>query len=171
VVGDDSALAGIFGVGVCAAVFTVGDGFGEGSGVGGGFDPVFAARAKAGAALAAALELPLREFAAEPGAAKLELPLRDFAVADRSPEFLLADDGDTFVRLVFELRLDSTLLGGGTPRLEFEAIEELPPATVNTTSSRFECCSTRAVAPGWRRKDTTVLSPLRCVLTSAKARP
>jgi len=37
-------------------------------------------------------------------------------------------------------------------RLAFAAALELPPATVKTTSSPFERCSTRAVAPGWRRK-------------------
>jgi hypothetical protein len=46
-----------------------------------------------------------------------------------------------------------------------------PPGIVKTTSSRFECCSTCAVAPGCRRNETTVLSPLCWVLTSAKPRP
>lgn len=47
----------------------------------------------------------------------------------------------------------------------------LPPGIVKTTSSRFECCSTCAVAPGCSRKETTVLSPLRWVFTSPKPRP
>jgi len=46
-----------------------------------------------------------------------------------------------------------------------------PPGTVKTTSSRFERCSTCAVAPGCSRKETTVLSPLRWALTSANPRP
>jgi hypothetical protein len=46
-----------------------------------------------------------------------------------------------------------------------------PPGIVNTTSSRFERCSTCAVAPGCSRKEITVLSPLRWVFTSAKPRP
>jgi hypothetical protein len=45
------------------------------------------------------------------------------------------------------------------------------PGIVNTTSSLLPCGSTRAVAPGCKRKETTVLSAARCTLTSEKARP
>jgi len=135
VVGDDRALAGIFGVGVCAGVFTVGEGFGDGSGVATGFDPEFEVRAEAGPVLLA----------------RFELTLRDVAADDRSAAFLLADAGGTLGPLAFEFRFEFPLLiGRGTSRLAFDPIAELPPATVNTTSSRFECCSTLAVAPGWR---------------------
>ena len=46
-----------------------------------------------------------------------------------------------------------------------------PPGTVTTTSSLFARCSTCAVAPGCSRNESTVLSPLRCAVTSANPRP
>jgi hypothetical protein len=54
-------------------------------------------------------------------------------------------------------------------RLEAPALP--PPAAAITTSSRLPRCSTWAVAPGCRRKDSTVLLPLRWAVTSAKPRP
>src|SRR4030095_1969621 len=61
--------------------------------------------------------------------------------------------------------------GCGRSRDEFDATDGFPPGTLMTTSSLFERCTTCAVAPGCSRKDTTVLSPLRCAFTSAKPRP
>ena len=45
------------------------------------------------------------------------------------------------------------------------------PGMVKTTSSLFPRCSTRAVAPGCSRKETTVSLAPRCTLTSPNARP
>lgn len=49
--------------------------------------------------------------------------------------------------------------------------DDFAPGIVKTTSSLFPCGSTRAVAPGCKWKETTVLLPSRCTLTSEKARP
>lgn len=141
-------------------IFAVGEGRGDGRGVATALDPEFEAKVVAGAVLPVELELP---------------PLRALDELDRSAEFLLANDegGVEALRLLaFAFRFESgPLTDRGRSRPALDALEELPPATVNTTSSRFERCSTRAVAPGWSRKETTVLSPLRCAFTSAKPRP
>lgn len=85
-------------------------------------------------------------------------------------EFLFAKDGEEFRWFVFELRF-APLFEGADCRPVLEAPAELPPATVKTTSRWFALCSTRAVEPGCKRNETTVLSPARCVFTSAKPRP
>jgi hypothetical protein len=96
----------------------------------------------------------------------LELPaFRAGAELDRSAEFLLALAGGAVVRLpAFEFWFTATLLladsgaalglltfeflfapraaVAGVSRPAFVAIEELAPATVNTTSSRLPRCST-----------------------------
>ena len=71
----------------------------------------------------------------------------------------------------FALRAESTLLGRVKSRGRFEAMLGLPPGTATTTSSLFPRCSTWAVAPGCRRKESTVLSPVRCDFTSENPRP
>jgi hypothetical protein len=45
------------------------------------------------------------------------------------------------------------------------------PGMVKTTSSLLPCCSTRALAPGCNRNETTVSLAPRWTLTSLKARP
>ncbi len=174
---------------------------GDGRGVAGGFDPEFEATAAVEPVWLAKLELPALCAVAEVDRSAAFLLADDgeafrllaveflfgsaFLLADDgeafrllafalrfASAFLLADDGEAFRLLAFEFLFDSALvMDRGNSRRAFDAIEELAPATVNTTSSRFERCSTRAVVPGWSRNETTVLSPLRCVFTSAKPRP
>jgi len=69
------------------------------------------------------------------------------------------------------LRLESSALGRVASRLRLDAKLGDPPGTVTTTSSLFARCSTWAVAPGCRRNESTVLSPLRWAVTSANPRP
>ena len=71
----------------------------------------------------------------------------------------------------FALRAESTLFGRGKSRERFEATLGVPPGTATTTSSLLPRCSTWAVAPGCNRKESTVLSPTRCDLTSPNPRP
>ncbi len=133
--GEATAADEDFWAGVGVGTLIVEDGSGDGTGVAPGFDPEF--EAAAGVVLLVELELP---------------PLRALDELDRSAEFLLADNegGGIVLRLLaFELRFDSEPFicrCGSRPALAATAV--LPPATVNTTSSRFERCSTRAVAPG-----------------------
>ena len=93
------------------------------------------------------LELPpVRAVAEEALIAEFLLLAAEFLLP---AEFLLAGDGEVFRLFAFEFRFEPALvLGRGTSRPAFDAIEAPPPGTVNTTSSRFERCSTRAVAPG-----------------------
>ena len=89
-----------------------------------------------------------------------EAELRTAPGLDRSAEFLLTvvDDDlvavegfEEFGLLEFDLLLDSgTEVDRAPSRLLFAATapEVRAPGIVNTTSSRFECCSTCAVAPG-----------------------
>jgi hypothetical protein len=112
--------------------------------------------------------------------------------------FLFAGNGEEFRPPVFEFRF-APLFGGEDWRVVFEGEdcravfggedwrvvfegedcravfeldeELLPPGTVKMTSRWFARCSTRAVEPGCNRNETTVLSPTRCVFTSAKPRP
>lgn len=146
-----------FCAGVGVGSFAVGDGTGDG--VAAVFNAVFAADAEAALFLLAA-------FAAlEFGEVAALRALDEF-------EFLFVAAGDAFRLLAFEFLLESgpgMLLGNSRP--EFDGTDGGAPGTVNTTSSLFERCSTRAVAPGCSRKETTVLSPLRCAFTSANPRP
>ena len=146
-----------------ADAFATGDAFGAGLGVAAGFGP----------ALDDAVAAPTL----------LAVLVLDGAVPREFDKFAFRFDGvvglfnalEAFATLCllalgFRLVSDSVLdRGRVVSRPAFDV--PLAPGTVNTTSSRFERCSTCAVAPGWSRKETTVLSPLRCVLTSAKPRP
>ena len=107
------------------------------------------------------------------GFAGFELEVLSGAVVRALDEFeFLFVAGGAAVRLfAFESRFES---GPGVLRESrpvFELTDEFAPGTVKTTSSLFERCSTRAVAPGRSRKETTVLSPLRWAFTSANPRP
>jgi hypothetical protein len=162
---------------VCVGL-ALGEGTGEGRGVATGFETEF--EASAGDPLLLG-KLESRTFCA---AAEVDRSaevllafagptVRLFAFEFRfSPALLLVDRGEAIRLLALEFRFDSTRgFDRGVSRPAFAAIAELAPATVNTTSSRFACCSTRALAPGGSRKEITVLSPLRCTFTSAKPRP
>lgn len=105
-------------------------------------------------------------FAVRFGAVLFEAFL--FACDDEA--FLLAKDDGAIREAVFEFRF-APLFDGEDCRPVFDAVDELPPGTVKTTSRRFARCSTRAVEPGCKRNETTVLSPARCVFTSANPRP
>jgi hypothetical protein len=86
-------------------------------------------------------------------------------------EFLLAKVDGAIREAVFEFRF-APLFDAEDCRPVFAVFEEeLPPGTVKTTSRWFARCSTRAVEPGCRRNESTVLSPARCVFTSANPRP
>jgi len=85
-------------------------------------------------------------------------------------EFLFVVAGEALRLLKFEFGFESGIRRGKS-RPEFDATGKDAPGTVKTTSSLFERCSTRAVAPGCSRNETTVLSPLRWAFTSAKPRP
>jgi hypothetical protein len=166
------------GVGVGFEGFALGEGIGVGSGVATGFVLELAARVEPGPVLLAKFELP-------PLRAELELPpTRVDGEVDRTAAFLFAGEGETPRWLGFEFLFDPVLLFGPVLVFEpvfeaerngwrpaFEAIAAFPPATVNTTSRRLPRCSTRADAPGGRRKEIRVLSPTRCTRTSAKPRP
>jgi hypothetical protein len=86
-------------------------------------------------------------------------------------EFLFVVAGVAVRLLAFEFRFESGAAVFRVSRAEFEVTDEFAPGTVKTTSSLFDRCSTRAVAPGSSRKETSVLSPLRWALTSANPRP
>ena len=61
---------------------------------------------------------------------------------------------------------------GIVSRVRFVATEEVPPpGTDTTTSNLFARCSTWAVAPGCKRKEMSVVVPVRCTFTSVNARP
>lgn len=85
-------------------------------------------------------------------------------------EFLLAEDDGAIREAELEFRF-APLFDGEDCRPVFAAVEELPPGTVKTTSRWFARCSTRAVDPGCKRNESKVLSPARCVFTSANPRP
>jgi hypothetical protein len=101
------------------------------------------------------------------------------ADADRSLEFRLVGRSaePTLFEFVLPRRCESE--GGGAGPASLRATSrpvdvELPeraPGMVKTTSSLLPRCSTRAVAPGCRRKETTVSFAPRCTLTSPNARP
>ena len=56
---------------------------------------------------------------------------------------LLTASGAAIRLLAFEFRFDSArVLDRGVSRPAFAVVAELAPATMNTTSSLFECCST-----------------------------
>ena len=166
--------------GVCAG-FAFGEETGVGRGVAAGFKPELAGNAAGDPLLLAKFESRAFWAAAEldrsadfllafVGAAARVLAF-EFLL---SPGPLLAESGKAIRLLTLEFGFDSArVVDRGITRAGFEATAELEPApaTVNTTSSRFERCSTRAVAPGGRRKEMIVLSPLRCTFTSAKPRP
>jgi len=133
--------------------FAIGVAFGEGVGVAAGFDP----------ALVDAVVTPtlLAELVFD-GTVPRELDRFAFRFAGVGGLFnaleVFAELG--LLALGFRLASDSMLDRGRVDsRPAFDV--RLAPGTVNTTSSRFERCSTCAVAPGWSRKETTVLSPLR----------
>ena len=119
-----------------------GEGRGDATGVGLGFDPEFPKDA-----VFEPVSLS-REFEFDKAE---EAELRAAPGLDRSAEFLLTVVDDDLVEgveefglLEFDLLLDSgTEVDRPLSRLLF-----VPPGIVNTTSSRFECCSTCAVAPG-----------------------
>jgi hypothetical protein len=137
--------------------------FGEGLGVATGFDPALD-DAVVAPTLLAVLVLD--------GAVLRELDRFGFRFAGVVGLFNVLEVFEELCLLALGFRLVSgSVLDRGrvVSRPAFDV--PLPPGTVNTTSSRFERCSTCAVAPGWSRKETTVLSPLRCVLTSANPRP
>ena len=88
------------------------------------------------------------------------------------PAAFLFPEVDGVPRLfAFALPRESTLPGRVKSRGRFEAVLGVPPATATTTSSLLPRCSTCAVAPGCRRNESSVLSPVRCDLTSANPRP
>lgn len=158
--GAGELLAAIedFGAGVGEA-FTVGDAFGEG--------------VAAGVGVAFAVD-PVDEF--ELSGFDLVFVLFGDALAGElsRPAAFLFPEVDGVPRLfVFEFALprESTLPGRVKSRGRFEAMLGVPPATATTTSSLLPRCSTCAVDPGCSRNESSVLSPVRCDLTSANPRP
>ena len=101
------------------------------------------------------------------------------AAPERSLEFRLPErSAETNLFELVLPRLCESAGGGAGPaslRATSRPVEvELPerePGMVKTTSSLLPRCSTRAVAPGCSRKDTTVSLAPRCTLTSPNARP
>jgi len=148
-VGDANAVEENFwaGVGVGLALK---DRIGDGRGVATGFEFELAARAGVGPPLPAKLELPaLRAVAELDRSAEFLLALA--GAMGRLPAFefrfnaapLFADSGATLRLLTFEiLFVPAPAVDRGVSRPVFAAIEELAPATVNTTSSRLPRCST-----------------------------
>jgi hypothetical protein len=181
-VGDaDDVVPGLAaGVGALA----LGEGNADGRGLGPVLDPEFAARAPGVPVLLAKFEFAVLGdvdrsaalvdalFSRDDGEALrwlvFELEFRFSPVVDEA--FLFAGNGDAFRAPAFEFRF-APLFDGEDCRAVFELDEELPPGTVKMTSRWFARCSTRAVEPGCNRNETTVLSPTRCVFTSAKPRP
>jgi len=141
-----------------------GSGFGVATGVAPGFDPAFVDGAMSEADLLAVL---LLEGTGPRVAARFAFRFADvFAFLNALDEF------EELGLLAFAFRFTAES-GFDCRRVVSRPAFVLvfPPGIVNTTSSRFECCSTCAVAPGCSRKETTVLSPLRWAFTSAKPRP
>ena len=146
-----------------------GVGFGVATGVAPGFDPAFVDGAMTEADLLA--ELVLAELVLEETGPRV--PARfAFRFADVFAFFNALDEFEELGLLRFAFRFTVELgfdCGRVVSRPAFVLV--FPPGIVNTTSSRFERCSTCAVAPGCSRKETTVLSPLRWAFTSPKPRP
>ena len=157
--GAGELLAAIedFGAGVGEA-FTVGDAFGEGDTVGVG--------------VAFAVD-PVDVF--ELSGFDLFVLFGDALAGElsRRAAFLFPEVDGVPRLFVFEFALprESTLPGRVKSRGRFEAILGVPPATATTTSSLLPRCSTCAVDPGCSRNESSVLSPVRCDLTSANPRP
>jgi hypothetical protein len=129
--------------------FAVGDLIGDGRGVATGFEFELEARAGVGALLPAKLELPAFRAAAElDRSAEFLLALAGAVVRLPAFEFwftatrVLADSGAALSLLTFEFLFAPRAAVDGVSRPAFAAIEELAPATVNTTSSRLPRCST-----------------------------
>lgn len=101
------------------------------------------------------------------------------AATDRSFEFRLParSAGADLLKFVVPRRCASAGGGAGPassrtpPRPVDVELAEREPGIVKTTSSLLPRCSTRAVAPGCSRKETTVSLAPRCTLTSPNARP
>lgn len=87
------------------------------------------------------------------------------------PAAFLFPEVDGVPRLFAFALPPESLPGRVKSRGRFEATLGVPPATATTTSSLLPRCSTCAVAPGCRRNESSVLSPVRCDLTSANPRP
>ena len=141
-----------------------GTGFGVATGVAPGFDPAFVDGANTEADLLAELVL---EGTGPRVAARFA-----FRFADVFAFFNALDEFEELGLLAFAFRVKAESefdCGRFASRSAFVLV--FPPGIVKTTSSRFECCSTCAVAPGCSRKEITVLSPLRWVFTSPKPRP
>lgn len=184
----DGVLADGLGAGVGVGTLAVGDGDGDGKGVATGFDGELKAEVGEAPFLLAVLAVLAFEGGAGAG-------LTTFDDFERLDAVLVAGGSEVLrlltalmftgavlrlLTLVFtgageELRLFALEFSFGVKtgmlRTEFVAAVEVAPGSVKTTSNWFECCSTRPVAPGCSRKETTVLSPIRWTFTSANARP
>jgi hypothetical protein len=161
----------------CARValgFADGEGLGDPNGVAVGLEPalVLVEEVRLDPGLAALVLAEATDAERDPvelAFRPVELAFRFAGVVGVEPRRLLLEF--EFVLLLLDLRLGfvSTL---GRERFVFVfAVAVLPPGTVNTTSSPLARCSTWAVVPGCKRKDTTVLSPVFCVFTSVNPRP
>jgi hypothetical protein len=149
VVGDANAVERSPWGGVSVG-FALEDRIGDGTGVATGFEFKLAAGATAVPLLLARLELPaFRAIAELDRSAEFLLTLA--AAVGRLPAFefrfnaapLLADSGVALRLLTFAFLFDpAPAVDRGVSRPVFAAIEELAPATVNTTSSRLPRCST-----------------------------
>ncbi|MDX6384949.1 MAG: hypothetical protein QOK48_2522 [Blastocatellia bacterium] len=178
--GDADAVLSELPAGVGA--LALGEGNADGRGLGPVRDPEFAARAPGVFVLLAKFEFAVLAEVDRSAAFVEALFSREDVEVFRwlvfefrfgpviEEAFLFAGNGKEFRAPVFEFRF-APLFEGEDCRAVFELDEELPPGTVKMTSRWFARCSTRAVEPGCNRNETTVLSPTRCVFTSAKPRP
>jgi len=118
------------------------------------------------------------EFPDEPGALsradefRLPLPVDWLPRLLALPEPLpLRDDEVRLLAVVLDGRTAPVVSDHEKSRERFGAAVDDPPGAVITTSNLLPRCSTRAAAPGCKRNDRVVPSPLRCAVTSAKPRP